>query len=71
MSILVDAGELCGIPSIDMHTPTARLVEQLPKAAANMTHDGVHWSMAVNLVLAQILLDNTLQVCAGKGNMQV
>jgi hypothetical protein len=57
------AGDLCGIPTIDLHTPTSRLVEQLPKVAANMTHDGVHWSRAVNLVFAQKVLRTILQHC--------
>jgi hypothetical protein len=57
-------GALCGIPTIDVHTPSAQLVQQLPGVAANMTHDGVHWSRAVNLVFAQLVLRTTLQSCA-------
>jgi hypothetical protein len=50
------AGDKCKVPCIDVHTPSARLIEQLPREAVNMTHDGVHWSRGMNVVFAQRLL---------------
>ena len=43
---------------VDVFNMTEALVMELPEEAATLTHDGVHWSEVVNLIKAQVLLNN-------------
>ena len=47
----------CGFMPVDVYTLTSSLVRMLPREEANaLTHDGGHWSRAVSLWKAQMLL---------------
>lgn len=47
----------CNFVPVDVYTLTAALVRELPREEANaLTHDGGHWSRAVSLWKAQMLL---------------
>jgi hypothetical protein len=47
----------CGFVPVDVYTLTSTLVRTLPREEANaLTHDGGHWSRAVSLWKAQMLL---------------
>lgn len=47
----------CGFIPVDVFTLTSALVRSLPRVEANaLTHDGGHWSRAVSLWKAQMLL---------------
>ena len=49
----------CGaVRYIDVFNMTASLLRDLYEDAKLLTHDGAHWSIEVNLIKAQILLDN-------------
>jgi hypothetical protein len=49
--------EKCGFEAVDVYTLTSALVRTLPREEANaLTHDGGHWSRAVSLWKAQMLL---------------
>ncbi len=41
---------------------TEALVMELPTEAAPLTHDGFHWSEVINLLKAQVLLNNIADV---------
>ncbi len=41
---------------------TKALVMELPTEAAALTHDGFHWSEVINLLKAQVLLNNIADV---------
>jgi len=43
---------------VDVFNMTNALVGQWPDEAAALTHDGFHWSEVVNLLKAQLLLNN-------------
>lgn len=62
-SLSPHAEKECKVPCIDVHTPSQRLVEQLPADAANMTHDGAHWSRSLNIVFAQEVFRTLLESC--------
>lgn len=46
----------CRVETLDTAEATCALVNQRPDDAANMTFDGVHWGLAVNLLKAVKLL---------------
>lgn len=47
----------CGdVKGIDVFDMTSRLVHAFPDEAQQMTHDACHWSRAVNILKAQIIL---------------
>ena len=49
----------CGsVKYIDVYNMTASLLSNMYEDAKLLTHDGAHWSIEVNLIKAQILLNN-------------
>ena len=48
--------KLCGVPTIDTYTLTSNLVRFFPEDAQQLSWDGTHWSRAVNLLKAVLVL---------------
>ena len=57
-----EAGHCGPAHVVDVYNMTKALVTTRPEEAKPLTHDGLHWSMVVNLVKVQILLNDIAAV---------
>ena len=57
-----EAGNCGPAHVVDVYNMTHALVATRPEEAKPLTHDGFHWSMVVNLVKVQILLNDIATV---------
>lgn len=60
MRSFFDSGACGNVNYVDVYNMTRQLARKHSSEAEQMTYDGVHWGMEVNLIKAQIIINALL-----------